>query len=139
MIRLFQFFTNPVFSWKHWNIKIKSLNNTSKSDWQTSDRRTFDEKWEYLGFYSRIKRWTWLWYCCFGDLHHANTVFLFSCLINCASKLFKDNKLLSYQGNLREDDVKIIFVLNMWWPSSNLPTEKFRAPKTGNWEQNTVI
>lgn len=30
----------------------------------------------------------------------------FKCFINCVSKLFKDNKLFLYQGNLKEDDVK---------------------------------
>lgn len=33
-------------------------------------------------------------------------LFSFKCFINCVSKLFKDNKLFLYQGNLKEDDVK---------------------------------
>lgn len=44
VIRLFQFFTNPVFSWKRVNIQIRPLNNTSKPDLWTSDKGTFDER-----------------------------------------------------------------------------------------------
>lgn len=50
-----------------------------------------------------------------GVLNHANMVLFFSfkCFIKCASKLLKDNKLLLHLGNLKEDHVKMIFVLNM--------------------------
>lgn len=102
VIRLFQLFTNPMFSWKKRNIKIKNPSNTGKPDWQTSDRGTFDETLDFIHA-SRGEHDFEI-----APLEFLTMVLLFSfkCFINCVSKLFKDNKLFLYQGNLKEDDVK---------------------------------